>query len=514
MEPRYSSGHRPIRNYLLAGPAPRPHSVTMFRPALTAALASVLLLGGCGGAVDNDSIAVTAISEGRTDLNIGRLPLSDGAGLLRAGTAQGLVAFDAQGRIYPALAERWIASEDGLSYIFRIGDAQWNGGGEVSARQVARILSGRLGELRRGGFREDLALIAEVDAITEHVLEIRLTRPRPNLLELLAQPEFGIVRGMAGSGPMRASRDGGDLVLMHRSFALEDGKETLVAPRIRLRQRAPANAIAAYAAGVTDIVEGGRFQHLPLLTAAGIDAAAVSVDPAPGLFGLLQVDNTPFLSDPENRAAIAKALDRPALLADFDRPDWTPSSAIWPADLFGPEPLAPPVWAEGALAERREQAARQVADWSAQHDPPAPLRLSLPGGAGGRILFARIAADLAAIGLEARRVGPTADADFRLIDRVADYDGPLWYLARLTCPEAPVCNELAEASLAAALEAPNLGERRRLLREAALQLQDGVNFIPLASPLRFSLVRPGIAGHAPNSRGWHLLQYLGGGPTS
>ena len=473
-----------------------------------------LALSACGSADERERISAVAIADDGPIGPIGQLPLGVGAGLLRAATAQGLVAFDPQGRIYPALAERWIASEDGLSYIFRIGDAQWNGGGQVTARQVADILRQRLGELRRGGFAGDLALIAEVDAITDHVLEVRLKSPRPNLLELLAQPELGIVRGRAGSGPMRARSDGQAYALMHRSFALEDGKEELVPPRIMLRRHSAAGAIAAYAGGAADVVEGGRFQDLPLLAAAQADAAAVSIDPTNGLFGLMVVEDSGFLAEPENREAIAMAIDRGALLAGFDRPEWTPVELFWPDGLFGAEPPAAPGWTSLSQADRTAEAARRVSEWQSAHERPAPLRIAMPKGAGSRMLFARIAVDLAAVGLDARRVADDADADLRLIDRVADYDGPLWYLARLNCPERRLCNEEANSTIAAALDAPSLGERRRLLRDAAASLQAEGSYIPLATPLRFSLVRPGIAGHAPNSRGWHLLQYLGSSPNS
>ena len=37
--------------------------------------------------------------------------------------------------------------------------------------------------------------------MTDRVLEIRLRAPRPNLLQLLAQPEFALVRNGQGSGP-------------------------------------------------------------------------------------------------------------------------------------------------------------------------------------------------------------------------------------------------------------------------------------------------------------------------
>ncbi|MBH9538626.1 ABC transporter substrate-binding protein [Novosphingopyxis sp. YJ-S2-01] len=490
------------------------YSDGMSRPVLSLAIGAVLILTGCGGAVDNESIAVTAIDRGEKDLNIGRLPLGTGAGLLRAATAQGLVSFDKEGRINPGLAERWIASEDGLSYIFRIGDAQWIDGGEVSARQVATILRQRIGELRRGGFSADLALIGDINAITGHVLEIQLERPRPNLLELLAQPEFGIVRRSDGSGPMISAREGKGMTLLHRSFNLEDGGEEAVPPRIRLRRREAARAVAAYLSGVADVVEGGRFQELPLAAAGQIEAAAISIDPTDGLFGLMVVNDSAFLADSSNRAAIAMAIDRSAALADFERPEWTTRESIFPDGLFGNLILPAPEWTGLSVPDRAAKGARRIAAWSAENQAPPTLRIAMPKGAGGRMLYARIAADLAAIGLATRRVGPQEDADLRLIDQVADYDGPIWYLARLTCPATPLCDEEADALVEQALAAPSLAERRLLLRDAAAQIQAANRFIPIATPLRFSLVRPGIEGHAPNSRGWHLLQYLGGGPIS
>ncbi len=486
-------------------------------PLLAITLVCALPLAACGDGVDNARISVVAIAADTTDgdLTIGRLPLGEGAGLLRAATAQGLVSFDADGRINPALAERWITSEDGLSYIFRLGDSPWNGGDPVSARQVATVLRQRLSELRRGGFSGDLSLVADVQAITDRVLEIRLIRPRPNLLELLAQPEFGIVRGKTGSGPMRARATATGIALQHRRFALEDGAEERVPPVVTLRSRRAATAIAAFAAGEADVVEGGRFNDLPLLAAAKIDAPAVGVDPVGGLFGLMVVERSGFLADPDNRAAIAMAIDREALTAAFQRGDWPVRLSAFPADLFGDAALTSPPWTGADLGARRQEAARRIAAWSAAQEGARPtVRIAVPAGAGGRILFARIADDLDAVGLSAARTAPDADADLRLIDRVADYDGPLWYLRRLTCPAAALCNKTAEALIERALEQPTLRGRRALLRDAAEALESDAMFIPLAAPLRFTLVRPGVAGHVPNARGWHLLQYLGGGPIS
>src|SRR4028119_849835 len=63
-------------------------------------------------------------------------PIDAGSAFLMQATAQGLVRFDAAGEIEPALAQRWIVSDDGLRYTFRLARAEWPGGGRITAQQV------------------------------------------------------------------------------------------------------------------------------------------------------------------------------------------------------------------------------------------------------------------------------------------------------------------------------------------------------------------------------------------
>ena len=105
--------------------------------------------------------------------------------------AQGLVAFDAEGEIEPALARRWTVLNDGRTYIFRLEDLGWQDGTALTAGQIAR----RIRAARDGGSRSRiaplLADIEEVSAVTPQILEIRLTRPRLDFLHLLASPRTG-----------------------------------------------------------------------------------------------------------------------------------------------------------------------------------------------------------------------------------------------------------------------------------------------------------------------------------
>ena len=108
---------------------------------------------------------------------------------------------------------------------------------------------------------------------------------------------------------------------------------------------------------------------------------------------------------------------------------------------------------------------------------------------------------------------PDRPHDLRLIDMTAEQSSPAWYLDQLSCKLATICNERADAIVAEARLASDIAERARLLGDAETELQSTVAFIPIANPLRWSVVRPGLLGHFANGRGWHLLQYLGRDPT-
>ncbi len=63
------------------------------------------------------------------------------------------------------------------------------------------MLKRRLAGSSGNPLKDTLGAVDDIVAMTDRVIEIRLRAPRPNLLQLLAQPEFAFVRNGAGSGP-------------------------------------------------------------------------------------------------------------------------------------------------------------------------------------------------------------------------------------------------------------------------------------------------------------------------
>ncbi len=154
-------------------------------------------------------------TEGTTDVTvIGEPPkivdpsagaLTESQAVLLSSVAQGLVRFDASGQIVPGLAERWNVTDDGLSYIFRLQAMNWPDGRKLTAQHVARILRRQLGSRSNNSLKDTLGAIDQIVPMTDRVLEISLKAPRPHLLQLLAQPEFAIVREGQGTGPFRVT---------------------------------------------------------------------------------------------------------------------------------------------------------------------------------------------------------------------------------------------------------------------------------------------------------------------
>lgn len=469
------------------------------------------MLAACGPRIDNDRLRVDVIENQPRPMAVGQLPLSPASAYLRNATAQGLVGFDHEGRVVPALAARWITTEDGLSYIFRLQKTRWNDGRDVSSDEVAIALSKRLIELRSSRIARELAVIDRIVPMTGKVVEIRLKAPMPNLLELLAQPELGLLWKGAGSGPMVARKNG---VVMQMSRRGDDPERGIALEEARLRLAAhdAATALARYVAGESDLVLDGRFEHIPYLAATDERQAAL-YDAAPGLFGLLFVESGPFLSNPGNREAIAMAIDRPRMISDFNVNIWKEMLTLAPDTLPNRAPVERPVWTSLRIDQRKAEARTVIQNWQSANGTVRPLRVAMPKGPGSRILFARLKSDLAAIGLSVERVSYGQQEDLRLIDQIADMTSPAWYLEQLSCQVTTICSAEADALVAEAQGLSDRNERMQKLAEAELKLQQLRNFVPLANPVRWSLPRDGLLGFAANARGWHPLQYLGRDPT-
>lgn len=483
---------------------------------ITVATMVVAALSGCSFSGDEDHIRVMVIDDSKTRINPVGTNLNYASSTTRMAMAKGLVSLDEAGRVVPALAARWIVTDDGLSYIFRIGETKWDDGRQVTSERVARLLKERLTELKTSRLKNDLPLVDEVISMTGRVIEIRLTSPSPNFLQLLAQPEFGLFRAGHGAGPMRLlDEENGIKLGLFEEPSTNDDEAEEDDRWVLLNSEPAAKAIARFDAGYVNIVLDGRFYHLPLIDQSNIDTGSLLLNPIAGLFGMKFVAADGFWTVPENREILSMAIDRPALLTSFPSVSaWKIRQKIIPEALDVEGINARPDWSVMTMEDRRSFARNHVRNWKASDGDIAPLKIGLPDAPGADIVFLRIRSDLRRVGLDAQRVGMKEDADARLIDEVAPYDSARWFLSRLTCEQTPVCLNDADMKLAEADDATNLEIKAQLYAETEKILVQHYNYIPLGVPVRWSLTRPGQRGFAVNSRGWHPLNNLVGIPIS
>ncbi|PLK27392.1 ABC transporter substrate-binding protein [Novosphingobium sp. TH158] len=476
-----------------------------------AACLALLALPACRQ-VDEDEAEITVIGSQNELLEAG-LRLSDNGRLVRAATAEGLVAFDSEGRVVPALAERWIVTDDGLSYIFRLRAGSDAGGGPISGEKARDALKQALAGLRGTSLALDLDGISEIRAMTGRVLEVRLSRPVPDLLDLLAQPELALLDRGRGTGPFQLRREKGAIILRpvapEKRGLPEDPTWQETIRKLRVTPLEADAATKAFADGRTDIVMGGTLVDYGLGRAvSGISQRFLRSDAVAGLFGLVIVNGEGLLARAELREALAMAIDRDALAADLGIPGWMPTGRLVPATAGDAPAGIGERWSGIDMAARRATASQRLAKWTKDPDA-ATLRIALPQGPGSDAVFARLEADLGAVGLRLRRVAMNAAADLRLVDAVARYGRADWYLNQFACNAGrPVCSATADRRAADARAATDPAKRAELLTEAEAQLTMANGYIPLGTPVRWALVRDPQPGFVANPRGHHPLLAL------
>ena len=425
---------------------------------------------------------------------------------------------DPAGQVVPALAERWIVTDDGLSYIFRLRQSDWPDGEEITAADVRTLLSDGIAALDGTSMELDLAKISEVRAMTGRVVEIRLTSPMPEFLQLLAQPELGLSRDGEGAGPMARTTVQDQPIFRltarppeTRGLPPREDWEA-GAKSVTVQAMPAARALDAFADGTIDLVLNGRLANFPQVEIGPLSRGTIQVDPAQGLFGLMIKNDDGLLSDPARREALSMAINRSELLQNFALSGWQPSSWIAPPEFFTQYEIGADRWETLTFEERVEVARDRIARWRAAPgrdatiEGPARLSVAMPKGPGSDLLFEKLASDWRAIGVTAYRVEPGETADLELVDRLARYSSPQWYLNQFHCSlRRGLCSPDADEIVEESLGMLNLGQKERLFAEAQSAMIADEIFIPLGAPIRWSLVRGAVTGYAPNQWGMHPL---------
>src|SRR5690606_5865977 len=158
----------------------------------------------------------------------------------------------------------------------------------------------------------------------------------------------------------------------------------------------------------------------------------------------------------------------------------------------------------------RAEAAIRVSEWRRTRDEAdVRLTLALDRAPGLDRLFAELARQLATIGVRLERVPPDTAADLVLVDRVARYADPRWFLNQFNCRLlSGLCDAETVALVAGLISQTDPAIIACTLAEDETRLAVSNLYIPFGPPLRFSLVRSNVVGFAPNAWAFHPLPPL------
>ncbi len=462
------------------------------RPALFTARTglALLLLAGCDGD-----------TSGSRDIRIAVIDDPAAAARLEAlATRPTLVGRDADGRIVAGLATSWRFVDDGRGLILRLRPVKWPTGRALESRDVVAAF-------RAAATRREPALLASgitagnarrgqagVLAPISRVVELRLDRPSPQLLDWLAEPGLAVMprRGQGpGNDGLGAYRGSGPAATRRLQRADEDPDPAARAATITIATLPGSAAIAAFRRGDVDIVVGNGIAGLGEARSAA-PPRALRIDALWGLYGF-RFGTGGAMADPRVRQALLLLADRAAAAGQLTLAGVVPTVGLLPPGV-GP-----------GNAPASGDAAALLA--SAGFGPKQPLRLRvrLPAGVEPRRIAEAATAGWAAAGIEvtllpATAARPGAAADLVLESVATPAPDPIALLGLWRCRTGGYCNRAADALLATAAAKP--GDAAAITAAEAAYRADPP-FLPLFGALRWALVAPGVEGWIGNRAGVH-----------
>ncbi|MBK9089979.1 MAG: hypothetical protein IPL90_13375 [Holophagales bacterium] len=254
---------------------------------------------------------------------------------------EGLVRFDADGRLAPALAERW-ETPDEQTYVFHLRPGlRFSDGTPLTAADVAASL---LANIRKGWpTAAYLRNVASVEADGPLRLVVRTRAPYSLLLYKLpwgyVLPAGALARNpvpLIGAGPYRlASWERGRGFTLERNDHYWGSSPAIGRVRFEIVPDAE-DRIARLLSGRVDVVDEVPLERVDALRSE----KAIRVFAAPSLrvlFLTLRVTEPPF-SDPGVREAFDLALDRDELVARAYDGKTVMASQLVPASVVGFNP--------------------------------------------------------------------------------------------------------------------------------------------------------------------------------
>lgn len=272
---------------------------------------------------------------------------------------EGLVSSDPQGKAIPGLAESWEVSEDGLTYTFKLREANWSDGQPVTAHDVIfawKRLADPATASQYAWYMELTGIINAADivagdkspdelgavALDDHTIEVTIDAPRPYFPDMLTHsstfpvPQHVIeehgddwtkVENIVGNGAyVLTEYQSAVKVVREASPTYWDAENTLMQTVIGLVITDENVAFTRYDAGELDMtgVPSGQFPELKAERPDETHTYARSCSYIYN-FNLDEENGNPALQDVRVRRALSYALNRDIIVDNVLRGGQFPS---------------------------------------------------------------------------------------------------------------------------------------------------------------------------------------------
>jgi len=318
---------------------------------------------------------------------------------------EGLTSYSPTGELVPGVAQSWRISDDGLTYEFTLRpDARWSNGAPLVAEDFVDSFRRLVDPATAAFYAETLAPVANapdiiagkapparlgIESDGAHELTIRLSRPTPYFLALLANPatfpvnaasraehgdQFARPGVLVSNGAYRLeSWDLGSVITLVRNPLYWNDSSTQIDTVRHHVTEEPSAELYRFRAGeldTTSTVPSEAFGQLKTERPGELRVA-----PSLGVYYYgYNLNHAPLGSSPQLREALSLAIDRDtlvdAIIARGEQPAW---SIVPPGvDNYEAPQLA---YADQSQEERNRQARQLYA--AAGYGPDNPLRIEL-----------------------------------------------------------------------------------------------------------------------------------------
>jgi oligopeptide transport system substrate-binding protein len=465
----------------------------------------------------------------------------------------GLTTEAPNGKAIPGIASSWTTSPDGLTWTFRLRDAQWSDGAPVTADDFVyayrRILDPKTASiyaylvtlLKNGrGVNDGKAPLTAVGAAAPdpHTLVLSLEHPAPYLPQILMHQSFYPVPkhvverlGEAWVKPGSYVSDGAYRLA---SWRLGDRVEVVKNPRFydaahvcvdRIRYYPTADGVSAerrVQRGELDInttFQSNRLQHIR-------EVMPGYARPAPTLGTSYLSFNTRDvrpLKDARVRRALSEAIDRDFITAKLQRAGQQPAYSFVPPGVSNYAYGARLRWAGEPLAQRQVEARALLAQAGYDARRPLKLELKVANSTETQLISEAIQADWREIGVAATiaqnesQIAFSAyrNRDFQVgfMAWFADFDDPVTFLGLLKSDVGSqnygdYRNPAYDALLDRADREPDAGRRAGILQRAEQIMLDDEGMAPVTFNVSRSLVNPKVTGWVDTPLNFHRARWL------